>query len=370
MSTEYRICNRCVMDTSDEDIVFDELGNCNHCNELYHRMTTYISPNSATEAKFLRLVEHIKRVHKNQKYDCIIGISGGIDSTYLTYKLVSFGLRPLVMHLDNGWDTEMSVKNMKKIINKFNLDYESCVLDWHEFREIQLGFIKSSIVDMEMPTDMAIYASLFKAASKYKVKYIFSGCNYTGEGILPLTWGYHVFRDMKIYRHIVKEYSSIKLKTLPTVSLLQDLYFRYIKGIKFIYPYDYLAYNKDDAKAFLINEIGWEELGGKHHESRVTAFWHSYVMPNKYNMDYRRATYSSQICYNQVTRAEALEQLKKPPYNIEKINNEKIFFAKKYQITLEQFEHYLSLPPKVYKDFPNQKNFIQFLRKIYNKFFK
>lgn len=366
----YQICNRCVMDTSDPDIVFDKLGNCNHCEDFLTRVSldTYKPGKSETQLK--QIIDNIKRTGQGKSYDCIVGISGGVDSCYTAHLCKEYGLTPLLIHMDNGWNTEISVKNVKTMVDKLGFDYVSYVLDWNEFREIQLGFLKSSIVDLEMPTDIAIPGAIYEIAKKHGIKYIISGGNNSAEAILPLQMGYHVYKDMKLYKHIVNKYSKFKLNKVPTVSLWSEFYYKMIKNIKTIYPLNYIQFNKDEAREYLIKNYGWENYGGKHHESRITAFWQSYVMPTKYNMDYRRTTFAAQICSGQIKREEALTKLSELPYSPEKIEEDKKYIAKKFGITLQELEGYLQSEPKTYKDFPNQKAIIEFVHKTYNWIFK
>lgn len=365
---QYQICTFCAMDTSDEDIVFDENGRCNHCKDFENLLDQRnFSENS--EKKLQDLINLVKNKGKNRKYDCLLGISGGVDSCYTVYLCVKWGLRPLVMHMDNGWNSEIAVGNVKKVVDKLGVDYISYVLDWTEFREIQLAFLKSSIVDLEMPTDLAIPGSLYKTAVKYKIPFIISGGNYSGEGILPLTWGYHVLKDTKLYRHIVRKYSSRRIKKVPLVGLFGEIYYKFFKRIKNLYPLNYVEYNKDEAREFLKKEFDWKDYGGKHHESKITGFWQSYVMPVKYNMDYRRATLSSQIVSGQITREKTIEKLKVKPYNLENIDADKYYIAKKYSISIEELENYLTMPPKTYKNFPNQKKTILKFYSWYKRIF-
>jgi N-acetyl sugar amidotransferase len=357
------------MDTSDEDIVFDEQGICNHCKEFEAVLKrTQLKPDEAA-AKLYELLQMIKAKGKGRSYDCVVGISGGVDSCYTAYLCKEWGLRPLLLHMDNGWNSDISVNNIKKIVDKLKLHYQSYVLDWKEFRELQLAFLKSSIVDLEMPTDLAIAASLYEVASKHHIPFIVSGGNYTGEGILPLTWGYHVLKDSYLYRHIVKKFSSTRNKKVPYVGLWSEFYYKFVKRIKTVYPLNYVQYNKDRAREFLKKEFDWRDYGGKHHESKITGFWQSYAMPTKYNMDYRRATLSSQIVSGQVTREEALKKLKDLPYDPAKVDEDKNFIAKKFNISVDELNYYLSQPPKTYKDFPNQKKFILFTYQLYRKLF-
>ena len=368
-NTEYKICTRCVMDTTDMDISFDDNGYCNHCTHAIATNEYNEKNNERSQEKLDLVLNNIKSKGKGQKYDCIVGISGGVDSCYIAYLCKTNGLKPLLVHMDNGWDTEISVKNIKNIARKLDLDYVSYVLDWQEFKEIQLGFLKSSIVDLEYPTDMAIIAALNKMATKYNIHYMISGSNNASEGILPLTWGYPVKRDMKIYKHIVKKFSKMPLKKVPVTGLLNEFYVKFIKNVRTIYLLNYIDYDKDKAKELLIEQFGWEEYGGKHHESKITAFWQSYVMPTKFNMDYRRATLSSQIAAGITTRADGLEELKNLPYNPATVDADKMFVAKKYNITVEELNSYLHLHPKTYKDFPNEKGLVDFVSKVYVKLF-
>ncbi|MCE2962630.1 MAG: N-acetyl sugar amidotransferase [Chitinophagales bacterium] len=362
----YQICTRCVMDTSDEDIIFDKNGVCNHCRDFEKVLQQPRYRKEDAEQKLTELIKQVKG--QGKKYDCLIGISGGVDSCYTAYLCHQWGLRPLLMHMDNGWNSEIAVSNIEKLIDKLGLDYISYVIDWSEFREIQLAFLKSSIVDLEIPTDIAIPASLYQTAVKYEIPFIMSGGNYSGEGILPLSWGYHVLKDAYLYKNIVKKYASLPLKKVPIVGLMGEIYYKFIRKIRTLYPLNLIDYDKDQAREFLKKEFGWTDYGGKHHESMITAFWQSYAMPTKYNMDYRRATYSSQIVSGQITREIALEKLKELPYIPESIPADKEYIAKKFGIPLSELEAYLALPPKTYKDFPNQKKLIQWFYRVYNRF--
>lgn len=361
----YQICTRCVMDTTDMDISFDEDGFCNHCTSAIEAKNT----NRKFTEKLQEVIANIKAKGKNKDYDCVVGVSGGVDSCYIAYLCKQYGLRPLVVHVDNGWDTDISVKNIKNVVRKLDLDYESYVLDWQEFKEIQLGFLKSSIVDLEYPTDIAIAAALNVVAERHDIKYIISGSNNSSEGILPLTWGYHVQRDMKLYRHIVKKFSKLPLKKTPVSGLRNEFYIKFVKNIRTIYLLDYLDYDKEAVKKLMAENFEWHDYGGKHHESKITAFWQSYAMPVKYNMDYRRATLSSLIAADISTREDALQALEKLPYDIEKIKRDKEFVAKKYGISIAELEIYLNLPPKTYKDFPNNKAIVDFVRNLYVRLF-
>jgi len=366
----YQICNRCVMDTSDEDIVFDASGNCNHCNSALENLQKEMPSPEILQQQWNDILANMKKKGQGKKYDCLMGISGGVDSCYAVYLAVQQGLRPLLMHLDNGWDSEIAVQNIKNLVEKLKLDYISYVIDWQEFREIQLAFLKSSSVDLEYPTDIGILASTHQMAAKHKINYIVSGGNSNAEGILPLTWGYHPMRDMKYYKYIVDNFSSMKLKKVPHIGIYGEAYYKFVKNIRTMYLLNYIDYDKDQARAFLKQEFGWKEYGGKHHESKITAFWQGYVMPTKFNMDYRRATLSSQICAGQVSREDAIIKLTEPPFDAAEMEKLKQYVAKKFGISNSQMDEYLALPPKTYKDFPNSKGFVDFCFGLYRRIFK
>lgn len=357
------------MDTSDPDIVFDKEGNCNHCNDYLNILKSQTYQGEASDKQLAAIVELIKKKGKGREYDCIMGISGGVDSCYSAYLAKKFGLRVLLMHMDNGWDSEIAVKNIRNVNEHLGYDYISYVLDWSEFREIQLAFLRSGIVDLEMPTDIAIAASIYETAAKYNIKYIISGGNLSGEGILPLQMGYHVLKDMKLYNHIVKKYSKVKLSTIPTVGLWGEFYYKFVRNIRTIYMLNYVPYNKDKARDFLKDELGWKSYGGKHHESKITGFWQGYAMPYKYNMDYRRTTLASEICEGQVTREDALAKLEKPYYDEEKAKLDIKYISKKYGISEDEMNNILNSPPKTYVDFPNNKNNIQSVYNLYRNLF-
>jgi hypothetical protein len=250
-----------------------------------------------------------------------------------------------------------------------DFDYISEVLNWDKFRDVQMSFLKAFTVDLEMTTDIAIHSAIYKAAHKYNIKYIISGGNLSSEGMLPLTWGYHRYKDMKMYNHIVNNYSNASLKEIPTIGLVKEAYYRFISNIKTLYILNYHYFNKDEAKTILINEYGWKDYGGKHHESRITAFWQGYVMYEKFGLDYRRPTLSAQICNGITTREEALIILNKPPVEVNLIKNNISFIANKFQITDDDLKNILNSEPKCYKNFPNNKRLIDFCYIIYNKYF-
>ncbi len=365
----YQQCSRCVMDTSDVDIHFDEKGVCNHCTNYFERIASRVYQGEKSDKELMQLVENIKKAGKGKKYDCVIGVSGGIDSSYVAYKAKKRGLRALLVHLDNGWNSEISVKNIKNLARILEFDYESYVLDWEEFREIQLAFLKASIPEMETPTDIAIPGALHQVAAKYGVKYILSGGNFATEGILPKTWHYNA-KDMTYFNHILRTFGRKKMRKFPRFGWKEELYYKLVHGIKISYILNYVPYNKQEAMQVLENELGWKYYGGKHYESKYTGFVQSYIMPEKFNMDYRRATLSTQICTGEVTREIALDELKHKPYDSVSAQHEKEYVCKKLGISINEFDEIMSRPAKVYRDYPNAEGRLEFIYDIYRKVYK
>lgn len=356
------------MDTSDVEIVFDENGFCNHCTKFLTNRAKYFGRYKNSEELIDRELKNIKKDGKGGEYDCIVGISGGVDSCYTAYLAKQRGLRILAVHLDNGWNSEEAVQNVKNLADKLEIDYESYVLDWDEFRDIQLSFLKASVPEAETPTDMAIPAALHYYAAKYNVKHILSGGNLATEGILPASWHYDA-KDMKYFNYIQNAFGRKKIKKFPTFGYKKEMYYKLIRGIRMTYLLNYVPYLKEDAIELLTKNFGWKFYGGKHHESKYTKFIQSYYLYEKFRIDYRRATLSSQICLGDVKREDALEKLNSLPYNPDEIEAEKRYIAKKLQISPEELEAIINLPPKWYWDYPNDKRKLRFIYKTYRRLF-
>ncbi len=362
----YRQCLRCVMDTTDPEITFDENGFCNHCTEFFEKTSKLVYQGEVSDKKLSQLVEKIKSKGKNKEYDCLIGISGGIDSCYAAYVVKNLGLRALIVHLDNGWNSEISVTNIKNVAAKLGFDYQSYVLDWDEFRDLQVAFLKASVPEAETPTDIAIPAALHNIASKYNIKFIISGGNFATEGILPKSWHYNA-KDVKYLRAIHNSFGLKKLKTFPTFGYMKEMYYKYVKGMRMIYLLNYVPYTKKEAMKILENELGWKYYGGKHYESIYTGFLQSYILPEKFSIDYRKATFSTQICAGEITREEALKELMNKPYDPIKAIEEKEYVCKKLGLSISEFEEIMKLSPKTYKDYPNEHKKLEFIYNIYRK---
>ena len=350
--TTYQICKRCVMDTSDPDIVFDNQGVCNHCHVRDTVLGLGIKDPAERERALLEFVEQIKTDGRGKPYDCVIGVSGGVDSTYVAYKVKELGLRPLAVHLDNGWNSELAVHNIQKVLQKLDIDLITQVLDWDEFRDIQLAFLRASTPDSEIPTDHAINACVYQTAWKRKIPYVILGTNRATEVTMPRRWSQgHL--DWRYIQAVHQQYGSRPIKTFPHFDLIS-----YIRCQKWSRKHsftllDYLDYQKSVAMDVLQNVLGWEAYGGKHYESIYTRFFQGYILPTKFGFDKRRAHLSDLVGSGQLARDEALRQLSEDPYPSEALKQQdKEYVTKKLGLTADEFEAIMQLPPHAREEFP------------------
>jgi len=354
------------MDTSDSEITFDDKGNCCHCIEYFDITSKKTYHGDESNIRLEQIIDKIKESGKNKPYDCVMGISGGIDSCYTAFILKKYGVRVLTAHMDNGWNSDTSSVNIKYIVDKLGFDYESYVLDWEQFKNLQLAFLKASVPELETPTDIAIPAVLHKIAAKYNLKYIISGGNYVTEGILPKSWHYNA-KDIKYLKSINKLFGNTKINKFPTFGWQNEFYYKVFKGIRFVYLLNLVPYSKKEAVKTLEQELNWKYYGGKHYESVYTKFVQSYILPIKFGIDYRKATFSTQICAGEITRNEALNDLQAKPYNENTIENEIDYVCKKFDISRVEFDNIMKMPPKHYYDYPNSKSKLEFIYKMYRK---
>jgi len=352
MNSTYRICNRCVMDTTDPDIHFDENGHCNHCRSLLKAIETIKHNHKYSQENLKTIVSKIRNHGKNKEYDSILGISGGVDSSFLAYNVKKLGLRPLVVHFDNGWDSELAVNNIENIVKKLDFDLYTYVIDWEEFKDLQRSFFKASVVDIEMLTDHAIMATMFKLARKYKIKYVLSGTNIATEFIMPSKWLYQKW-DIKNIKSIQKRYGTKKIDKFPIYGPWAYFFTRYLYKFEYVEILNYIDYNKNEAIEILKNELGWKYYGGKHYESVFTRFYQGYILPRKYGIDKRRAHLSNLVCTGQITRDDALKDLTKETYEPDLIRQDKEYVIKKLCYTNEEFEQILQDKPKTHLEYPN-----------------
>lgn len=356
------------MDTSDPEITFNDRGECNHCLSYREKAQRLMYQGPSSERELLALAERIKAQGKGGDYDCIIGVSGGVDSSYTCYLAKKLELRPLAVHMDNGWDSEAAIRNIKSICNRLRIDYTSYVLNWDDFRDIQLAFLKASIVEMEIPTDVAIPYALHKVAAEYGIKYILSGGNLASEAIMPRTWFYYP-KDSKLLKSIHQKFGRKKVREYPTFDYWREVYYKFFKGIRIIYPLNMARYSKAEAMRVLEDEMGWLKYGGVHHESIFTRLVLSYIQPRKFGVDYRKCTLSAEICSQITTREDALKALQENPWRAETISQDMAYVGKKLGISPAELEVILSAPPKSYRDYPNNERLLDFIYSCYRRLF-
>lgn len=358
-----QICTKTVMDTTDPDIIFDDKGISNHWYHYQNKSQKLISGKAERKEAFDKLISDIKRDGKGKKYDCIIGVSGGVDSTYVAYLVKEIGLRPLAVHFDNGWNSELAVKNIEKVLNKLQIDLFTYVVDWEEFKDIQIAFLKASTPDGEVPTDHAIISILYKVANKYGLKYILNGVNIESESIMPIKWGYGYY-DFVYIRDVHRKYGMKNIRTYPSLNLKRLFYYSQVKKIKFISILDYIEYKKENAMKILQEELEWVYYGGKHYESIYTRFFQSYILPQKFNIDKRKAHYSNLICSEQMSRDEALIELSKPVYDSKLMQEDKEYVIKKLDLTPLLFEEMMAAEQKLFLNYKTNYKLISFLKKV------
>ena len=356
MSFEYRMCTRCVMDTTDPDIVFDENGVCNHCHTYDRMVREYVVDGEEGLRQLEQTAQKIRKDGQGKKYDCVIGVSGGVDSTYVAYRVKKLGLRPLAVHLDNGWDSELAVKNIEETLKRLDIDLYTEVLDWEEFKDLQVSFLRASTPDSEIPTDHAINALLGNLAQKIGVKYVIIGSNVRTETHLPRAWSQgHL--DWKYIREIQKRFGTQPFRTFPHIGFF-TYYLRMVTQ-KRVEILNYLGYNKKEALRVLQEELGWRYYGGKHYESIYTRFYQGYILPEKFGFDKRRSHLSSLVCSGEVTREQALEELKVPTYAPSMQEEDREYVVKKLGLTDAEFAAIMSAPRKSYWDYPSYGHFMK-----------
>ena len=343
-----RICTNCVMDNTDPLIIFDSNGVCNHCNSYEERKKQFVPEADKRQQALGKIITFCRKKGKGKDYDCVIGVSGGVDSTYVAFLVKSLGLRPLAVHLDNGWNSELAISNIKGVLSKLNIELHTHVLDWEEFKSLQLAFLRASTPDSEIPTDHAIGALLRKMAAKENVPLLW-GANFSSESILPSSWS-QGHMDWGYIKNVNRLFGESRLHSYPHYSIWRLMYYNRIKLQRTFEVLNCIDYDKEKAKDFLIKELGWRDYGGKHHESIYTRIFQSYILPVKFGYDKRRAHYSSLILAGQMTRQEALELLKEPPYNTDAIEEDIEYLIKKLKITRKEFVKIMNTELQFYND--------------------
>ena len=347
------------MDTNtDSEITFDEWGVCNYCAAFAQQARPALELTHTEEGKRLlnQTIDQLRHVGKDREYDCILGLSGGVDSSYMAYVGKQLGLRMLAVHFDSGWNSELAVNNIENIVKKLDIDLITWVVDWEEMRDLQLAFFKSSIANCDVPQDHGFLAALYRVADQHRIKYILNGANLATEFILPKSREYNA-GDLRHLLAIQRQFGSVKLHNYPTLSFFRRyVYYPFIRGIKVIRLLDLIPYNKEEAKHTIIQQLGWRDYGGKHYESVFTRFFQGYYLLTKFGYDKRRAHLSSLIVSGQLQRGDALEEMEDPPYpSPEKLRDDKEFVAKKLGLSITEFDAIIALPPTTYKDYPSSE---------------
>ena len=355
------------MDTSAANIVFDENGECNFCTDFLNRIDKgYIDLSHQLEG----FIQEIKRNGENKKYDCIVGLSGGADSSYSLYLAKKHGLRVLAVHMDNGWNSELATNNIEKLVENMKVDLYTHVIDWNEYKQLMQAFFDADVIDIELLYDNAMLAVNYKLASKYGIKYILSGSNSSTEGIaMPNNWNWFKY-DKKNIKNIAKR-QKVKIKTFPIIGTLDYLYYRVYKRINWVPFLDYVDYNKSDAMEFLKDNYGFKPYPYKHYESVFTRFYQGYLLPEKFKIDKRKLHLSSLICSKQITRDKALEDLNHIPYHSQlELDEDKEYFLKKMGWTGENLDTYLQKKAIAHDVYGSEKKIWDFCLASYQKYFK
>lgn len=353
----YQICSNCVMDTSDPGITFDAAGVCDQCNSFTRNVIPHWHTDARGRAELDAIVEKIKAAGKGKDFDSILGMSGGVDSSYLVYIAKEvLGLRPLVFHVDAGWNSQIAVNNIEKLVDGLGLDLFTEVIDWEEMRDLQLAYFRSGIPGIDIPQDHAFVSTMYKFAEKHGVQYILNGGNHATEGIRnPLEFFYYG-TDLALLRDIHRQFGSRPLKNYPLSSALRHKFWlKYVKRVNVVKPLDYVPYVKEDAMNFLVERYGWQKYPQKHFESRFTKFFESYWLPTRFGFDTRRVQFSSLIVSKQMKRDDAVERLKKLPYDPETVDQDFEYVATKLGITVAELRSYHTAPLKTHRDYKNQE---------------
>jgi N-acetyl sugar amidotransferase len=373
-SRPYQQCKISVMDTiADDNITFDENGISNYYYEYKNAEAQYVIKGSEGQKQLKKIADTIITAGKGQPYDCIIGLSGGVDSTYVALIAKKLGLRPLAIHFDNGWNSELAVMNIENIVNKLKFDLFTYVINWEEFKDLQIAYLKASVVDIEAITDHAILATMYRLAGEKNIKYIISGTNIQTEQTLPKSWVFSKSDHINI-KSIHKAYGSIPLKTFPFLDTKVKRYFQQIKNISSFSLLNYMDYNKSLVKEIIQKELDWRDYGGKHYESIWTRFYQGFILPKKFNIDKRKAHLSDLIFSGQITKEVAVEELKKPIYDPVQLKLDYEFVLKKLGLTENEFEAIMQIPPRSHYYFDYEKSiverypFLRSVKKIYRFF--
>lgn len=350
----YQICTRCIMDTSDPHIDFDAAGVCNHCRNFDDNLRPQWHPDENGRRMLGQIVDQIKAEGRGKSYDCAIGLSGGVDSSYLAYVArKELGLRLLAVHVDGGWNSELATRNIENIVRKLDIDLHTYVVDWREMRDLQRAFVRAGLANQDVPQDHAFFAALYSNAQFYGLRYVLSGGNIATESVMPEEWAYNAM-DLRHLEAVHRRFGDGSLKTFPRVNFFRYYFWnRYVKRMRVIRPLNYLPYVKDEAIATLERELGFQYYGGKHFESRFTKWQQLYYRPRKFGYDERRAYLSSLVLSGQTTREQALTGLAADAENEKQAEKDTEYILKKLQLAEDEFAQIMAQPPKTFRDYPS-----------------
>jgi N-acetyl sugar amidotransferase len=358
----FQQCTSCLMDNTDSSISFDNKGICDYCRNFKKKL---ITSSNNKQLELNRIVGKIKKYGKTKKYDCLIGLSGGADSSYLLYYAVKvLNLRPLAYAVDTGWNLNVAIENIEKLAKGLGVDLYTEVINWNEMKDLQRSFFLSNVPYQDLPQDHVIFAGIYNFAIKNKIKYVLTGANTSTEGVRPpIEWVY--FNDLKLIKDIHKKHGTIKLNSLPLTGMLKyKIYYEYLLGMKRIYLLDLIEYNKENAELILKDLFKWQKYENKHYENVFTRFYEGYYLIKKFNFDKRKCYLSNLILSNQISKNDAAKILMNNPYDQKLINKDITYIAKKLDFSLDEFNKLINLPGKSFKDYANSYNLLRFFIRV------
>jgi aminotransferase len=349
----YRICTRCVLDTTDPEITFDAAGVCNHCHSFDDSISKSWFPDERGAGMLAATVAEIKKSGAGKPFDCILGLSGGVDSSYLALKAKELGLRPLIVHVDAGWNSELAVHNIERIVEHCGYELFTHVLNWREVRDLQLAYVKSGVANQDVVQDHGFFATLYHFAIKENIKYVLNGGNIATEAVFPRAW-HHAAMDAINLKAIHRRFGTLPLSDYKTISFFEYyVYYPLIRGMQVVRPLNYMLYDKQTALAYLKKQVGYKEYGRKHGESVFTKFFQNYYLPKRFGYDKRRPHLASMILSGQITRQEALRKLAEPLYDADELHKDRAYIASKLEISVDELEAYIAAPKTHYTDYAN-----------------
>ena len=358
-------CLKCVMDASDVDIVFDAAGICNHCHAAERLLPTVRFSEKESKSRLNAMRDQIVAAGRGKRYDCLLPLSGGVDSSFVAHIAQRMGLRPLAVHLDNGWNSKAAVSNIEKIVEKCGFDLNTCVIDWKEFRDLQRSFLKASVIDVEMITDHAITATIFQTARKFGIKTVLLGTNLATEHGLPRSWSWRK-QDLRNIKAIHRQFGEVKLRSYPRLGMSRYLYYWYGGAFKIMEPLNNVNYSNTEAIETLQRVFNWERYGDKHHKSVFTKFYQGHILPEKFGVDKRKLHYSDRIRNGECTREYAMEQLQKPVYTASELDAAREYVCRKLELTDAEFGEIMAAAPRQHLDFASEQGIVDALKGVAN----